>query len=346
VFLRRSKLLSRLSQTKLHRPHAGIWPGAIALLAASIIDALLFTIGAWLVAALCTLALMAASNAVVIFLALRLKKADLRADEAVDVMQRYRELQRALEEGEFRLYYQPEVSFKTGAIEGLEALVRWRTADGAIVPPADFIPFAESSGLIRPLGTWILREACNQLATWRETLPEAANLRVSVNVSGVQLDDPKFVSVVHMALRDSGLDPDGLILEITETSLISDPKIFRVSLPQLRELGVHFAIDDFGTGYASMNYLQSFKFDYVKLEERFITPIDVGEGDVDLIAGLVSLTKSLGASVVAEGVRTARQAYVCGMVGCDWGQGYYFSEPRAAEEIEALLTSPHAIIAA
>jgi EAL domain-containing protein (putative c-di-GMP-specific phosphodiesterase class I) len=206
----------------------------------------------------------------------------------------------------------------------------------------DFIPFAEQSGLIRPLGTWVLREACHQLATWRATLPQAAEMRMSVNVSAVQLEHSKFVPVVQSALQDAGLSPGDLILEVTESSLVTDPKVFRVILRQLQDLGVLIAVDDFGTGYSSINYLRAFKFDFVKLDRSFVAPLETMHGDADLVAGLVTLSKGLGAEVIAEGVSSGELAYACRALGCDWAQGNYFAPASSVEDVEAFLSAPDA----
>jgi EAL domain-containing protein (putative c-di-GMP-specific phosphodiesterase class I) len=322
------------------------WAPAAVLLVLDLASAYLLASRQWALAAVTTFGLLVVSQVLLACLRLSLRKLEQSSNDHGDLVERYREVQKALEDGSFELHYQPEVSLKARQVRALEVLVRWRRLNGELLPPARFIPFAEEVGLIRPIGTWILREACTQLATWRETLPAAGDLQISVNVSFVQLDDPKLVSVVQSALRDAGLPPEALILEVTESGLVADPKVFRVMLRQIQDLGVKVALDDFGTGYASINYLSAFKFDYVKLDRSFIAPLETPYGDPDLVAGLVTLAKSLGSEVIAEGVSSAQLEYVCRSLGCDWGQGYHFSPPIAAEEIELLLgESPLALIA-
>jgi EAL domain-containing protein (putative c-di-GMP-specific phosphodiesterase class I) len=292
----------------------------------------------WHHAIVFTLAVAVVSHLLILRLLVHVQPAQ-RPEDSAELVARYREVQRALEAGEFRLYYQPEVSLSDNSLRAVEALVRWQQPNGTMVSPADFIPFVEDVGLIRPLGTWVLKEACSQLARWRGELPLARDLCVSVNVSAVQLNDPKFVSVVQSTLREAGLEPGALILEVTETGLVSDPKIFRVVLKQLQDLGVRIAVDDFGTGYAWINYLRAFKFDYVKLERGFITPLETSYGDRDLVAGLITLSQSLGAAVIAEGVSSAKIADVCRDLGCDWVQGDHFAPASPPEHIAALLSA-------
>jgi EAL domain-containing protein (putative c-di-GMP-specific phosphodiesterase class I) len=283
-----------------------------------------------------------ASHLAIAWVAYKSRPTASEADGQREVIRRYRELQTAIEDGGLVLHYQPEVSLADDQVHAVEALVRWRRPDGELMQPMEFIPFAEESGLIRPLGTWVLREACAQLAVWRESIPRAADVLMSVNVSAVQLDHPKFVATVQTAIQDYGLSPADLILEVTESSLVSDPKVFRVILRQLQDLGLRIALDDFGTGYASINYLRAFKFDFVKLDRSFIAPLETGYGDADLVAGLVTLAKSLGSSVIAEGVSSGALAYDCRVLGCDWAQGFFYSTAVSGPEIEAILLSQNA----
>jgi diguanylate cyclase (GGDEF)-like protein len=251
-------------------------------------------------------------------------------------------LRRALVRDEFELHYQPIVNLETGVVEGVEALLRWDSPELGHVPPAEFIPVAEDTGLIAQLGAWVLREACRQLGEWRRRRDAGAPpLSVTVNVSGYQLREPGFVRAVKQELRANALDPRTLVIEITETVLITttDTAMVREHLAELRELGVRIAIDDFGTGYSSLAYLRHLPVDVVKLDRAFIQGDDRPGQDWTLTRAILTLSEGLGLRAVAEGVETAEQAEQLRRLGCPLAQGFYFARPMPADEAEKLFSS-------
>ena len=244
---------------------------------------------------------------------------------------------------EFRLVFQPLVDLGTGRILGAEALVRWQHPTRGIVAPMTFIPIAEQTGLILPLGGWVLAEACRQARSWQLAHGDAAGRApwVSVNISGRQLQEAAFANEVRAALEDSGLDPGGLVLEITESVLLHDADAALVKLRQLKALGIRLALDDFGTGYSSLSYLQRFPIDVLKMDKSF-TDVMGGEmgaaGEPALPRAIVGLGRSLGMQTVAEGIEWAQQFSRLRQLGCDIGQGFLFAEPTGAAEFAALLS--------
>jgi EAL domain-containing protein (putative c-di-GMP-specific phosphodiesterase class I) len=250
------------------------------------------------------------------------------------------ELKRALEDATLDVRYQPIVDLAGGQITAVEALTRWRR-DGAFLPPATFIPIAEETGMILQLGELVLRRACTDAARWRASLPD---LRVSVNVSGRELQDRGFVGRVARCLGDTGLDPDALVLEITETVFLRAAETVPV-LAELRELGVQLAIDDFGSGYSSLEYLRRFPVDYLKIDRSFVT----GRGhasDVDFLHAIVALADSLDLQTVAEGIETHDEYANLRRVRCGAGQGFLFSGPVPSTEIDRIVGGGGACIAA
>ncbi|MDH4188720.1 MAG: EAL domain-containing protein [Betaproteobacteria bacterium] len=243
-------------------------------------------------------------------------------------------LRRAIEREEFVLHYQPQVTLRGARLVGAEALLRWNHPERGLVMPDEFIPVAESCGLIVPIGEWVLRTACAQNRRWQAAgLPE---LPVAVNISARQFR-PDFVRIVRQVLADTGLDARYLELEITETLLMKNIEATTASLGLLNDLGVALAVDDFGTGYSSLYYLKRFPVDKLKIERAFVQDITVDPDDAALVRAIVNLGHSLGLRVTAEGVETEEHfAYLLG-AGCDEGQGYHFGRPVAASEYEALL---------
>ena len=247
------------------------------------------------------------------------------------------DLRGAVERDEFVLHYQPTVSLPSGTITGVEALVRWAHPVRGLVPPLDFIPLAERTGLIIPLGEWVLREACRQAQAWRKARPDRAPLMMSVNLSGVQLRHPGLVATVSLALEDSGLPPELLILEITESVLAHETEDVIRRLRQLKGLGVSLAIDDFGTGYSSLSYLRQFPIDMVKIDKTFIDGIATGTDEAALARAIVKLAHSLKIKTVAEGVELEDQATGLSRMGSDQAQGFYFARPMDAQAATAHL---------
>jgi diguanylate cyclase (GGDEF)-like protein/PAS domain S-box-containing protein len=243
------------------------------------------------------------------------------------------EIQRGLERDEFIPYYQPIIELASRRVVGFEALARWEHPERGLVSPDEFIPAAEQSGLILDLGNSILRQATHELAGWSDT-----RLYVSVNVAGAQLQREAIADEVAAAIRDAGVAPARLLLEVTETSLIHDSAGNERRLAALRELGVRLAIDDFGTGYSSLSYLQRFSMDVLKIDKSFVDPMGVGYRS-PLVEAMITMARALGLEVVAEGIETPGQMFSLIERGCRAGQGYLFSKPLPASEVEAFLSS-------
>jgi EAL domain-containing protein (putative c-di-GMP-specific phosphodiesterase class I) len=246
------------------------------------------------------------------------------------------ELRRALQRRELVLHYQPIVSLADGMTTGFEALLRWRR-EGKLVSPADFIPIAEDTGLIVPIGAWVLREACRQLAEWRDRRGEAAaTLTMSVNLSRKQLADANIVDHCRRALADHGLEPSRLKMEITESVIMENRKVANEALRALRALGVGLQIDDFGTGYSSLSCLHEFPLDCLKIDRSFATHA-VDRDRIAILNAIVVLAHNLGMGVVAEGIETKDQLSMLLGLDCDFGQGYLFSRPLEAQDAERFI---------
>ena len=248
-------------------------------------------------------------------------------------------LRRALERGELLLHYQPTVSLLDGTITGVEALVRWEHPERGLLGPAEFVPLAECTGLIVPIGAWVLEQACRQLVRWRTSVAEAADLAVSVNVSGRQLVDADFPARVEAILDEAGADPAWVQLELTESILMDDPDAVVKTLEALRRTGVTVAVDDFGTGYSSLAYLKRFPTQSLKIDRTFIAGIGRSHEDSTITTAVIRLAHTLGLEAVAEGVEDAEQLVRLRDAGCDLAQGFYFSRPLPAADLEQLLRS-------
>ncbi|MCF6281586.1 MAG: GGDEF domain-containing protein [Candidatus Polarisedimenticolaceae bacterium] len=242
----------------------------------------------------------------------------------------------ALQRGEFILHYQPKVDFTTGRITGAEALVRWLKPGNEMVSPADFIPIAESTGLIIPLGHWILNEACIQAQSWHNA---GYPLQIAVNLSALQFGHPKLLRWVASALKQSNLPAHALELEITESMVIGDVSDVISKLQTLRDIGIKLSIDDFGTGYSSLSYLKRFPVDTLKIDQSFIKDMDSNPSDASIVSTIINLAHEFSLTVVAEGVETAAHVELLRDKGCDTLQGYFFSRPLAAEAFAELLHS-------
>jgi EAL domain-containing protein (putative c-di-GMP-specific phosphodiesterase class I) len=245
------------------------------------------------------------------------------------------ELRRALGEGELEVHYQPIVSLATGTIEGFEALARWRRGDEWIAP-VEFVPVAEESGLIIPLGAWVMTEACSQLARWRR-LTGCSELTMSVNVSPRQLRTSDVVSMVNSALDDAGIDGHALWFEITESSMMLDTSDTVATLAALHSRGVRVCVDDFGTGFSSLSYLQKFAIDRLKIDRSFVVAMEQGDESKSLVSAILAIARTLDIDVVAEGIETTEQAETLFALGCRGAQGYLFGRPSPPQTIEALL---------
>ena len=265
---------------------------------------------------------------------LELRRRDQLAGMAgPDLLTESRRLRRAIDDDELVVAYQPVFGVGDLRLAGVEALVRWRDPEVGLRPPADFLPVAESSGLVVALGRTVLRQACRQTQLWRTTVPAAAAMGVAVNVSGRQLLAADLVASVDDALAESGLPADALTLELTETALAErDPRVHR-ALAELRERGIKLALDDFGTGYSNLSYLQRFAPDTVKLDRFFVQTLGRSErGDV-IAAAMVDVARRLRCQVVAEGVETPDQAAAVERLGCTHVQGFLYSPPVFPEEL-------------
>jgi diguanylate cyclase (GGDEF)-like protein/PAS domain S-box-containing protein len=258
--------------------------------------------------------------------------------ELVARVQLESDLRRALEAGELYLHYQPTFDLASGQVVGAEALARWKHPIRGQVPPTEFIPLAEASGLIRPLGAWVLREACRQAAEWQRARPQRDKpLTLNINLSGRQLQFPEVVDDVARALRESGLPPESLVLEMTESVLMDDSENVLAILRRLKELGARLAIDDFGTGYSSLSYLHRFPVDMLKIDRSFVERLSHATDNAELARTIVRLGQSLQLVTVAEGVEDSTQFLALRRMGCDVGQGYYFGKPMDADEIGRLI---------
>lgn len=247
------------------------------------------------------------------------------------------DLRSALERNEFRLVFQPIMALDSGRVHSFEALLRWHHHTLGVISPEQFIPLAERTGLIVPIGTWVLQEACRQAQRWHERRPSAAPVGISVNLSGKQLDDPNITEDVQQALRDSQLDPRTLALEITESVLIENEEASVVILERLRRLQAEIHIDDFGTGYSSLSRLPRFPLQTLKIDASFVHRMGSRRTDLEIVRSIVGLARKVGFGVVAEGVETATQHERLRDLGCGYGQGFYYAKPLDPLAVDAFL---------
>ncbi|SDV51041.1 sensor domain-containing protein [Chitinasiproducens palmae] len=260
------------------------------------------------------------------------------AERAGDRFALERALRRALAHEQFRLHYQPKVDLRSGRIVGTEALIRWQDEAGTWHPPDSFIPVAEESGLIVAIGEWVLREACRQQVAWQQAgLPVVP---VAVNVSPLQFHHPHFFETVRTVLESNGLAPQTLELELTEATILVDHAHVAKIMTQLRELGVALSIDDFGTGYSNLSYMKRFPVDAFKIDRSFVRDLPDDADDAAIAQAIVALGRSMGVTVIAEGVETMAQAHFLRGIGCEQGQGYQFSRPVDPDRYAELLALP------
>jgi diguanylate cyclase (GGDEF)-like protein/PAS domain S-box-containing protein len=262
---------------------------------------------------------------------------------AVQQLQIERDLRRAVERHEMRVHYQPIISLATGRIGGFEALVRWTHPERGPISPGDFIPIAEETGLIVPLGRWVLRQACMELAGWQRKLGNPRVCTLSVNLSSKQLNQPDLAHQIAQILVETGVSGDQLQLEITESAILEHPDAAKTILLKLKELGLKLSIDDFGTGYSSLSYLQRFPIDSLKIDRSFVQHLGQERGiesdDARIARTIVMIGRNLGKSVVAEGVETAAQLSLMRSVECDHAQGYFFSKAVDGDSAMALVAA-------
>jgi diguanylate cyclase (GGDEF)-like protein/PAS domain S-box-containing protein len=257
----------------------------------------------------------------------------------IERLQLETDLVHALDRGELRLVYQPVVTLEAGTVVGFEALLRWDHPELGLVAPDRFIPIAEETGLIVPIGRWVLGQACTQLAQWQHDIPGCNKLSMAVNVSGRQIASPDLIAHVTESLDASRVDPHALILEMTETVLVQDSDIATRRLDELHDLGVRLAIDDFGTGYSSLSYLRRFPVDILKVDRSFVSMITDATSTPAIVRGLLDLGRTLGLETVAEGVEDLVQRNALHEQGCDLAQGYLFARPLTPHDAQSLLNA-------
>ena len=254
--------------------------------------------------------------------------------ERISIIQK---LRHAEERKEFYLHYQPQMDLRSGRIIGVEALLRWNNPEAGMISPGHFIPIAEETGLIIPIGEWVLREACRQNSEWRMLgLPE---ITVAVNLSAVQFRQNNFIEMIKSVLCEYSLDPSGLELEITEGAVMHNAEASIALLLELKAMGLQLAVDDFGTGYSSLSYLKRFPIDKLKIDQSFVRDITVDSDDAAIVSTIINMARTLKLKVIAEGVETAEQLSFLKHQKCDEMQGYYFSKPMPPEKISSLLVS-------
>jgi len=252
-------------------------------------------------------------------------------ERAMRRMQIESQLQRALDLNEFEVHYQPIIGLPDGRLIGVEALLRWNNSVLGPVSPAEFIPVAERTGIIEPIGAWVLETACRQVKEWQDA--EWSDLRVAVNLSPRELDRGDAVKMIARALDRTGLPPKSLEIEVTERVLLDDIDRVTSTFLQIKELGVGLCIDDFGTGYSSLSYLRNYPFDVLKIDRAFIHDATRHNSGAALLRAILAMAESLGLKVVAEGVETKAQLDLLCRLHCGFAQGYYFCPPMSAEKI-------------
>jgi diguanylate cyclase (GGDEF)-like protein len=257
-------------------------------------------------------------------------------DAAVERVELATLLRGAVDRDELVLHYQPIIELRSGVVRGLEALLRWQQPERGMLMPGNFIDIAEETGLIVPIGRWVLREACRQARIWQERFASDPPLSISVNISARQFSDPRLVSDVAAAVRDSGIPPSSLVLEITESLLVKETDGTIAKLRAIRAMGVRLAIDDFGTGYSSLSYLQRFPLDVLKIDRAFVDGVGGAEGSA-LVRSIVDIGRSLHLATVAEGIERAEQPAQLLALECDMGQGFLMNRPQDARAIDAFL---------
>jgi len=242
------------------------------------------------------------------------------------------DLRRGIDNQEFVLAYQPIVLLQDGALLGFEALVRWQHPEKGLISPGAFIPMAEETGLIIDLGAWVLRQACSQFARLLEAQPGRPSLYISINISGRQFSEPGLVEVVKRSLQETGVPPQLVKLEITETTIMDNPEMAAEKLQRLKNLGVTLSIDDFGTGYSSLSYLQRFPLDNLKIDLSFVRMMESAPENIEIVKAIIDLAHTLGLEVVAEGVENMLQQQTLASLGCEYAQGFHFSRPMHFED--------------
>ena len=256
---------------------------------------------------------------------------------AVTRLQLETDLRFAIERNEFELYYQPIIGLETASLVGFEALVRWNHPQRGLVPPDEFIPISESTGLIIPMTVQILRSACGQIVDWQRRSPGGKPLSVAVNLSGKHFGHPALVEQINTIIAETGIDPALLKLELTESAVMENAETAILMLKQIKETGVQISIDDFGTGYSSLSYLHRFPIDLLKVDRSFVSAMEENTENGEIVRTVIALAKALNLKVVAEGIESVHQFHQLQILGCEYGQGYLFSKPLPVADIERLL---------
>ena len=259
--------------------------------------------------------------------------------KALTLLQLEHDLRRAIKGKEFILHYQPIISLGSNKIKGFEVLVRWRHPEKGLIPPGKFIPLAEDTGLIIPLGFWVLEEACRQMYDWQVKFGGLADWKVSVNISSKQLALPNFVAQIKQVLQETKLNPHNLKLEITESSLVEDTQYTIAILRELKTIGIEFSLDDFGTGYSSLSYLHQFPFDTLKIDRSFVNTIGDNVEKSGIVRAIVTLARNLGMDTIAEGIETVNQLAQLKALKCEYGQGFYLSKPLDKDILESIIAA-------
>jgi len=256
---------------------------------------------------------------------------------AFDRLELRADLARAIDTEQFVAHYQPIVSLATRRIVGCEALIRWQHPQRGLLSPALFVPLAEETGLIGQMGEWMMERACRDLSEWRRTMPEIAEpMTISVNLTAQEVNGERLVPVVTDILRRTGLPADRLVLEVTESNLLSDTDVIQERMQRLRALGTRLAIDDFGTGYSSLGYVQKFAFDVLKIDRSFVEALD-RQTNRQIVTAVIDLARELGVKVVAEGIEELEQEQALIELGAEFAQGYMYSRPVPAADFRKLL---------
>jgi EAL domain-containing protein (putative c-di-GMP-specific phosphodiesterase class I) len=258
--------------------------------------------------------------------------------DVLSYLQLETDLHHAINNQDFMIYYQPIVSLETGKIFGFEALLRWHHEKHGFIPATEFIPLAEETGLIIPIGHWVLQEACKQIRLWQDQFPSDPPLTISINVSSKQFSQPDFIQQIRDVLEDTKLDSKSLKLEITESFLMDDKKIETV-LSQLKEMDIQIHIDDFGTGYSSLSYIQQFPVSALKIDRSFINKMGLAGEDSEIVRAIVNLAHNLKMDVIAEGVEKGEHLPILKALKCKYVQGYLFSQPLNSQEVNNLLSA-------
>jgi diguanylate cyclase (GGDEF)-like protein len=265
---------------------------------------------------------------------------EVMRSRVIEHMQTENDLRRAIQREEFAVHYQPVVRLADGTIESMEALLRWDHPERGLIGPLAFIPVAEESRLIVPIGRWVIEQACRQAAAWQRLRPDSAPVGVAVNLSARQIADPELIPNVEESISANGIEPSSLWLELTESTLLDDTAHVERTLESLNRLGVRLVLDDFGVGFSSLGYLKRLPLSMVKLDRTFVKNVSDRPHDAAIVRAVSDMADTIGIAVVAEGVETAEQVRAARDLGCGYAQGFHFAEPVPPAYVEGLLASP------